>query len=50
MSQSQIVKMVRDQAGVGRNTTLAVLKRLADQGKLTARPGGPPPTLIYERS
>jgi len=49
MSQSQIVKMVKDQAGVGRNTTLAALKRLTGQGKLTAQVGGPAQTLIYER-
>jgi AAA domain/DnaB-like helicase N terminal domain len=50
MSQTDIIKMVSDQAGIGRNTTLATLDKLVGQGKLTARAGDSARTRIYERS
>lgn len=49
MTQSQIVNLVKEQAGVGRNTVLQVLARLTAQGKLIARPAGPSKGLTYER-
>ena len=39
MNQSQLVDLVRQEAGVGRNTTIAAIKRLVDSGKLYARVG-----------
>ena len=50
MCQSQVVSMVMEKAGVGRNTILTALKRLTGQGKLIARRAGPTEGLIYERA
>jgi len=50
MTQKQIVDMVKQEAGIGRNTVLAVLARLTNQGKLIARPNGSSKGITYDRA
>jgi hypothetical protein len=49
MTQGEIVKLVKDLAGVGRNTALAALQGLTRQKRLYTRAGGTGQPVIYER-
>jgi len=51
MNQSELVDLVKENAGVGRHTALAAIRRLADTGQLVARNGaGPRGAICYDRA
>lgn len=49
MSQSKIVQMVKVNANVGRNTTLAAIRRLVSQGLIEGNLASDKKTMVYER-
>lgn len=50
MIQSQIVALVKENAGIGRNTTLAAINSLERQRKLYARTGEARGSIAYDRT
>jgi hypothetical protein len=50
MNQTQIVELAKEKAGVGRNTTLAAIHSLVENGHLHARVGQPSNAVEYDKA
>lgn len=50
MNQSQLVGLVKQEAGIGRHTALSAIRRLVDSGKLIARVGQSRGAIEYDKA